>query len=184
MAPVAYAQSQDRPLENEDLVTVEGEITRDKTGVLKITLPTSKEFEIKSAKRQCQEDLSHLDTGDHLVGLGRIQSIKKLIWLDEVEMVGIKKVLGNWDDARQRKRFQFRDFTSLDVSDLARVRGQSLNYRLVPDKKDEWTIFLSTDTTVKVGTMKYLPSKISLEVIDMKTGQVGEQYNLNSASKK
>ncbi len=104
--------------------------------------------------------------------------VKKVILLDMLEMVGIKKVLGSWAESRKRKLFDFHDFTNLSVKN-ADSTGVSLAYRLVPDKKDQWTIFLSGNYAVRMGTLKYLPRSLNIELIDLESGTVGERYYLS-----
>jgi hypothetical protein len=59
----------------------------------------------------------------------------------------------------------------------------SLNYRLVPDQKDQWTIFVSSDTAVRTGTLEFIGNKIKIEIIDLSSGKVSEQFNLSLQSK-
>ncbi len=160
-----------------DPVTIEGSILRSKDKI-QIKLPDDRVFDLQSSKRQTQDDIGHLENGDHLIGLGRLQTARKIIMLEDLEMVGIRRVLGPWQETAKRKIFQFHDFTSVSVKELAGV-DQNLNYRLVPDQKDTWTIFLSSNTSVKVGTLKYNPTSMKMEFIDLNSGKVTEQFNLS-----
>ena len=184
IAPVARSEKHKWPTETGDAVTIEGNVFRTTDGSLVLQY-LNRNFTLKSSKRPCQDDLNNLQTGDHLVGLGHVQYIKRLIWMEEIELVGIHRVLGEWNEPNKHKRFDFQDFTSVNVSDSFKQGGQNLNYRLLPDKRDEWTIFLSGDDSVKVGTIRYTGKsngsqieKLHLELVNVQTGRVSERYDL------
>jgi len=164
----------------DDPVTIEGDIIKEYK-VVNIQLSDKKIYELKSAKRQTQLDISHLENGDHIIGLGGIS--QKEILLEDLEMVGVRRVLGSWSEYIQRKLFEFRDFYTLRVRELTGEPSQNLNYRLVPDRKNEWTIFLSNNSTVKVGTLKYSADFMKIELVDLESGQITEQFNLSPLNK-
>jgi hypothetical protein len=176
----AYSQPPQCPTASDsvDPVTIEGDVSRVKDQLL-IQLSDNRIFALKSVKRQTQDDLNHLETGDHLIGLGYVQGLKKIIWMDDLEMVGVRRVLGNWKERSRMRTFEFRDFTSLNVSEGKSDPGVTINYRLVPDKKNQWTIFLSAEKSLRVGTMTYAPDRMNIQLVDLNSGSITEEFNLS-----
>lgn len=176
--------------QNVTPVTVEGSVFRGIEGGLYVQLANKNTYELKAAKRHTLEDLNHLENGDHIIGLG--QTNEKTIVLEELEMVGVKKIVGTWRDSTNRKQFRFLDFTTLNITENItdnnaapytksnRVRsGEHLNYRLVPDKKNEWAFFLTSNSPAKTGTLKYNDrNQLIIQLLDLDTGQVNEEYFL------
>jgi hypothetical protein len=108
----AYAQTDWQSSEYGEPVTIEGTVSRDPIG-LKIKLSDKSIYDLLSGRRQTQEDLDHLESGDHVIGLGRLLVSKKQIYLDDLEMVGIKKSSVN--GAKLTKK-RFLSFTTLRTS--------------------------------------------------------------------
>lgn len=165
-----------QPSQLQVLDTVEGNISRGSDGKLRITLPDKNVYELKTLRRSTREDLDHLDDGDRLVATGEIQNQRKIVWVEDVEMVGIRKILGAWRDSKKKKNYLFRDFNSVTESD-SKNQGQHSNYHLLPDKKDEWTLFLSGQS-IKMGSILLRGKMMRIEFIDMETREVSEQFLL------
>ncbi|MGE3974535.1 MAG: hypothetical protein AB7F59_08425 [Bdellovibrionales bacterium] len=135
---------------------------------------------IRSPYRESQADLEHLEAGDWISGRGFIAD--GYVRLESLELIGIRKILGKWNELSDRSVFHFQDFNSLSVEYLSNNNKsiERFKYRLAPDKKDEWTVFLSEPTGVHLGSIQYLQNKMLFHLIDVSTGKIVQTFDLSA----
>ena len=132
-----------------------------------------------SASDDVQQDLSLLEVGDLVVGEGILS--KERIHLSSLDSVGKKKILGSWREIRDQRIFVFRDFKNLKSISPTKVGAEAYQYSLVPEGHDRWTIFLSDEQQVRIGSMALEGQRnMLIELFDSKTGKVQDRLDLTA----
>ena len=121
----------------------------------------------------------------------------KLIYVREIYSVGLRRLLGAWR-THDWKIFHFEDFSHLDVYSSPPGHGsvfpfnlilqkrrsrkkrkvEKVEYVIAPGAKNNWSIFIINDDGVQVGNLDFQKNKISLRLIDEKTGEYQEEFKL------
>jgi len=182
--PINHFQSLSKSLFSpNDEIEIQGEIIRypGKNTVF-VRLPGKTAIlPIRSGYRETQMDLEHLETGDYVIGRGEVVS-QGYVLLEALELLGIKKILGKWNERHAKLVFHFQNFSSLRIEKT--VDGtkyfENLKYRLAPDSKDSWTLFLAESAGVHLGQMDYVQSKLRIRFINVNTGEVLQTLMLDA----
>jgi hypothetical protein len=163
--------------------SIEGEIVRvpGKTTVYVLLAGRKTPLPIRSAYRETQSDLEHLESGDYILGRGEIIS-RTFVSIETLELIGIKKILGRWNERSKKSVFHFQNFNTLAVEQIRNGEKftEYVKYRLAPDEKDMWTIFLAEQEGVHLGHLKYIKNNIRMELIDVSTGEVIQSFDLDA----
>jgi hypothetical protein len=157
----------------EMLLTIRG-----RSGALKI-VPSSPAINLELIK---------LKDGDLLVGSGSLLSSVNAFQLDAIESVGLQELLGRWKTTGSEV-FEFQDFSRLTLYELrsnffagSRVslsKKRDYSYVLAPERSGNFSIFLSDDQNVHVGTLELASGKVVITVFDQNTGAVAESITLS-----
>jgi hypothetical protein len=163
---------------------VEGLIQADDSATYLVVWPEKTKYLLSPVTSGIREEVRRLQTGDYVSGSGRIDNDKRIIALDLINVVGLKKLLGIWRTADWNV-FEFRDFSRLYLyarfqgsSSLSHFEKRNLSYTLAPEASGSWSIFLSDNRTVHVGTLSINDRDVHLEVFDVDTGDVRENIQL------
>jgi hypothetical protein len=134
-------------------------------------------------------DLNKLKTGDGLVARGAIDANGRSLNIQSIESVGLRELLGSWHGP-QREVFEFADFSRLNLYAPGPVGGESskesadgptaghYHYVLAPEAGRGYSIFMSDNTTVHLGSIVVTDAIVHLTVFDSKTGQISESISL------
>lgn len=121
-------------------------------------------------------DLLSLAEGDFITGHGDLSPTRAV--LDAIEFIGLKRLLGMWIDRDNKLVVNFLDFSSAAVRTFTETEEKQLNYALVPDLRNRWTIFIGDDKNVAVGNLTAHPNMVHIELINSDTGQVEKNIRL------
>ena len=138
--------------------------------------------------------LRKLRDGNYITGSGTIRLSEKTVQLDTVHSVGLQELLGSWRSSRW-EIFEFKDYTRLNLylqtaenrDAIALARTHSLNYVVVPEKEDRYSIFISDNSARLMAGTLHLNEKdrtATLTVYDDKTLKVSEKISLSPLSVK
>lgn len=130
-------------------------------------------------------ELSNLRTGDFLVARGEIEALDYVVRIDTIESVGLKELIGPWSSVNFEV-YEFEDFSRLnlyaptkDDSGVTLSKTAEFKYVLAPDQGSRYSIFLSDNRSVAVGTLEFKAQKVKLSVIDPKTGRASQNISLS-----
>jgi hypothetical protein len=110
--------------------------------------------------------------------------------LDAIESLGLRELLGSWRTDRWEV-YEFRDFSRMNLyvptqsSSGQRIplsKAREYNYVLAPEQGARYSIFLSDDRSVTVGSIEVKENKINFTVYDSKTGEISENISLSPLS--
>lgn len=169
--------------------SVRGFVHTEPSGELYLTMRTSSvPLKIVPVGLILLGDLSKLRDGDFIIGSGTLNASEKTVLLEAIESVGLQEILGIWR-ADNRDVFEFRDFNRLNLYrptanpshmiSLAKIH--ELSYVLAPERGDSYSIFLSDDRSVQVGTLKVRDKNILLSVFDT-SGRIISNISLSPLS--
>lgn len=145
-------------------------------------------YQIDSKNILIQGTLLRLRHGDYLVARGSIDELTQSIDIEAIESLGLKELIGAWASSRLEV-YEFQDFTKLNLyvpnaDRNAIVQAGQFNYAVAPDKGTRYTIFLSDNNSVIVGSIELKKQRLKLQMIDPKTGRVSENISLSPLSVK
>jgi len=169
--------------------SVRGFVHTEPSGELYLTVRTSSvPLKIVPVGLTLLGDLSKLRDGDFIIGSGTLNANEKTVLLEAIESVGLQEVLGIWR-ADNWDVFEFRDFSRLNLyrptADPGRAirlaKIHELSYVLAPERGDSYSIFLSDDRSVQVGTLKVRDKNILLSVFDT-SGRIMSNISLSPLS--
>jgi hypothetical protein len=135
-------------------------------------------------------DLGNLKDGDFLVARGLASPSEGTVRVDAIESLGLRELLGSWRTDRWEV-YEFRDFNRMNLYVPTRANNgqrvplsmaREFNYVLAPEQGARYSIFLSDDRTVTVGTIEVQENKINFIVYDSKTGEVSQNISLSPLS--
>jgi hypothetical protein len=133
-------------------------------------------------------DLQKLKNGDFVAArgtLGILPADQGTVQLDSIESVGLVDLLGTWksDDWAV---YEFKDFTQLNLyhgtqndAGVSLQKTAQFNYVVAPEQGDTYSIFMSDNQSVNVGSIQFLDKAIIMTVIDPKTGKTSENISLS-----
>lgn len=135
-----------------------------------------------------KEVLNKLNTGDYLSGGFEMDAANRLYWLDTVESVGLRSLLGSWYEAGTLFRFEsfnrLRIVSSVNVIEggvfSSRIQSKDFNYSLSPsDGERNWIAFLSDRQTTYYSTIENFGSIIRIKLYDTDSGNLIKVHNLS-----
>ena len=160
-------------------------------GVLKVSdeklyiVQEKQSFEITSASIEVDRDLARLSSGDYVALEGYYNVSHRRIFVNSVDWVGLKKILGFWTTADSRI-VEFKDFTTLMLRNYergafpilqahpTRVNTEviQMDYRLAPGVGSSWTLFLSDGKKLHMGRMNLSGHNLSITFFNIETGKI------------
>lgn len=152
--------------------------------------PNSEPVTIRIAPRTevVKDVLNKLDTGDFLSGGFEMDAANKLYWLDTVESVGLRSLLGSWYEASTLFRFEsfnrLRVVSSVNLIEggvfSSRIHSKDFNYSLSPSAGERnWIAFLSDRQTTYFSTIENFGSNIRIKMYDTDSGKLIRVHNLS-----
>jgi hypothetical protein len=153
--------------------------------------PDQPALKIQTLTPALMTDLQNLKTGDFIVGRGTLPTAistpdqQNVVQLESIESVGLTELLGSWRSDNWEV-FEFKDFTQLNLyqptpnlSGPALQKTGQFQYVLAPDQGDRYSIFLSDDHSIQVGSIEFNSTGIALTVFDSQTGKVSQNISLS-----
>jgi predicted transcriptional regulator of viral defense system len=151
----------------------------------KLTLVTKYDiaYVLDSPNPDVKSDLERLRQGDYLAARGNVDELNHLITVEAIESLGLRELLGAWSSSRLEV-YEFQDFTRLNLYVPNSTRNKveiagKYNYAVAPDHGDRYSIFLSDNRSVLVGTLEFKNQRLQLTVLDPKTGRVSQNISLS-----
>jgi hypothetical protein len=138
--------------------------------------PDFQVYDITPANKDVAEDIGNLEPGDFLEGHGEIQEHRVVI--EAVEFIGLRRLLGHWVDHSNKIQIDFNDFSNAVVKSLNEPKVTALQYALIPDQVNQWTIFLGDREKVSVGILTHVEKRVQIDVIDTETGHIEKTIRL------
>jgi len=133
-------------------------------------------LELSATNETVAADLDALETGDYLAGNGEYGPTR--VTIDAIEFIGLRRLLGLWIDRDNQLMFNFRDFSRAGVRTFSNPGEKQLQYALVPDQANRWTIFLGDTQSVAVGILTHFQSVVRIDMINSDTGQIERTIRL------
>lgn len=140
-------------------------------------------YQLETYNSNVRYDLTRLRQGDYLVARGNVDEISKRVTIEAIESLGLRELIGTWSSTRLEV-YEFQDFTRLNLyvpnqaRDSIEIAGK-YNYAVAPDHGDRYSIFLSDNRSVLVGTFEFKNQRLQLTVLDPKTGRVSQNISLS-----
>lgn len=121
-------------------------------------------------------DLQALEAGDFVVGQGEFTSQK--VVLHAVEFIGLRRLLGRWLDRDNNLIFDFQNFSNATIRSVSGVT--QIQYALIPDQANRWTIFLGNQSAVRVGILTHYQKLVRIDLINTQTGAIERTMRMQS----
>lgn len=142
-------------------------------------------LEISVQKPELLDQLRRLNDGDLLIGVATVESAKHLAHLESISFVGLKDLLGFWRTERWEV-FEFQNFNRLILYKFTKipknltpsVMPKELKYTLAPEQGRRWSIFMSDDQNIHIGSLELEEKRVSLTIINPNTGLPTENISL------
>lgn len=150
---------------------------------------TTETLRISPGSPQLASELARLSNGDTVTGSGWIrldEQGQRFIRLDAIESVGLQEVLGVWKSDRWEV-FEFQNFSRLnlyvptqnDSRPMTLAKTREFTYILAPERGSTYSIFLSDNTSIHVGSLEVSSRQLNLIVFDSQTGHPSENISLS-----
>lgn len=151
-----------------------------------VTAQSQTPLRIVSRGSGIHQALKSLRDGDFITARGQHFQKEGAVIIDAIESVGLRELLGIWTTA-QWQIFEFRDFNRLNLyMDLQKWPGllninesRAMDYFLAPASGNRYSIFMSDDQSVLVGTLEVTTDRIDLTLFDSRTGRPSENISLS-----
>lgn len=163
-------------------ITVRGLIDT-ASGTLSLVTKYDVIYTVDSLNPNIKYDLARLRQGDFLVARGNVDELTKTVTIEAIESLGLRELIGTWSSSRLEV-YEFQDFTRLNLyvpnqaRDSIEIAGK-YNYAVAPDHGDRYSIFLSDNRSVLVGSFEFKNQRLQLTVLDPKTGRVSQNISLS-----
>ncbi|MCX7977697.1 MAG: hypothetical protein N2578_01705 [Bdellovibrionaceae bacterium] len=162
------------------LVPVTGTIVNLPTGK-GIELPEGKQLVVRTENEDIRRQISYLEAGDVMAGTGRIEG--RVITLEGLDFVGLRKVLGYW--TANETLVNFSSFSDVRVIAFQKTPENSLRrierrfkYSLSPGSGREWIIFVSDDQSTLLGSISVRQSSATVRFFNPETGELEDSFTL------
>lgn len=123
--------------------------------------------------------LKKLSTGDYLIGNGVIDEENRVIELDALDYVGLKKLLGVWYN--RKSIMNFKNYTDLTVYPIAgtfssggSAPSTEIRYSMAPYAGNQWAIFLSNSHATVFATIELGNGTAKMRLFDADTGNASD----------
>jgi hypothetical protein len=158
---------------------------------LKLIVKESKEPLKIFAQPYLISSLRSLRDGNLIVASGLMDLTMHAVRIDAIQTLGLQELIGTWQSSRW-EIFEFRDFSRLnlympmekDNGSISMSRSHSLAYAVTPESGDRYSIFISDQKKMMVGTLRMYDKKLELTVYDSDSGNVAENISLSPISLK
>jgi hypothetical protein len=149
-----------------------------------------KRYHLDSGNKETEKTLFKLSSGDFVNGSGIVDNISCRVLLQNVDYVGLKRLLGYWyseEGIVSVKNFNYLSFysargksSSTSAQNLFKT-GTPTNYRysLMPSDSSEWIVFLSNSDSTTFATIQFIRESILMKVFHSETGDVIKVLNLS-----
>lgn len=145
-------------------------------------------WKIEGLSDQVTSQVKGLQEGDLLSATGELVISNKTAYVETVDFVGLKRILGRWE-SKDGYSINFKDFRSAVVAqkqplpwDPNEEKTVNLVYAILPLKESNWSLFMSNRKTVRVGTLSIQETKLSIQLVDQRTGKVTEDISLSPSA--
>ena len=141
-------------------------------------------LKIAAATPQLETNLSKLKDGDFIVARGTICPDGNSVQIQSIESLGLAALVGTWVNERSEV-YEFRDFSQLTLYVPAAdgkspvVKAGDFNYAVTPDEGSRYSIFVSNNLSVTLGSLEFQKRHLKMTVIDPQTGQVSSTMTLS-----
>ena len=141
-------------------------------------------LQITTTTEPVRTSLNKLKAGDYLVARGTVDIESKSVQVEAIESLGLHALVGAWTSDR-REVYDFRDFSRLTLyipSGDAKtnvVKAGEFRYAVTPDQGAQYSIFLSDNQSVTIGSIEFKKSRLMLKVVDPSTGEVSSELSLS-----
>ncbi len=151
---------------------------------ISLTKNSSQLFKVKSVTVEASDSLQKLETGDLISANGNIDTTNRVIQLESIDYVGLKKILGLW--VSDSNLMNFSTFNNLSIYPLlskkrllAASPKTDLQYSVAPYKGNEWAVFLSSKTSTIFATIVVDNDSAVMKIFDTDTGENTRTIRLN-----
>ncbi|HEX4923161.1 MAG TPA: hypothetical protein VFV50_03710 [Bdellovibrionales bacterium] len=121
-------------------------------------------------------DLDALEDGDFVVGQGDF--VNDRIVLHAIEFIGLRRLLGRWLDRDNNLIFDFQNFSNATIRSVTGVT--QIQYALIPDQANRWTIFLGNQSAVVIGILTYYQKTVRIDLINSQTGAIEKTMRMQA----
>lgn len=160
-------------------------VIRDAQTFLVLPNEPAQQWKIEGLSDQVNSQLRTLRDGDLLSATGELTPATHTAYVETVDFVGLKRILGRWEST-DGVRIHFKDFRTAIVetkkplpSNPAEDRTLDLVYAILPLKESNWSFFMSNRKTVRVGTLSIQAKTLDIQLVDQRTGLVTEDISLS-----
>jgi hypothetical protein len=153
---------------------------------LRLIVKESKEPLKILAQPYLLSSLRSLRDGNLIVASGRMDLATQAVRIDAIQTLGLQELIGTWQSSRW-EIFEFRDFSRLnlympmekDNGSIGISHSHSLAYTITPESGDRYSIFISDQKKIMLGTLRLHEKKLELAVYDSDSGKIAENISLS-----
>lgn len=160
-------------------------VIRDSVAHLVMNSAPTELWRIEGLSEQVTSQVKGLQEGDLLSATGELHLANKTAYVETVDFVGLKRILGHWE-SKDGYRIFFKDFRSAIVEQKQPLpwnpdeeKTVNLVYAILPLKESNWSLFMSNRKTVRVGTLTVNETNLSIQLVDQRTGKITEDISLS-----
>lgn len=137
------------------------------------------------------QSLKKLDTGDTITAAGFFAYESCSVFIDSVDYVGLKRLLGHWhssDGIISVQDFDSLSFYPINLKDLTKggvyekIEPIRYRYSLTPSEGTEWVLFLSDSTSTTFATLQFSKSSAIMKIYDSDTGAIKKTLRMSKWS--
>ena len=131
--------------------------------------------------------LRYLKDGNYITATGTVYPEQKAVVLDSVESLGLKELLGSWRANTRLEIFTFENFNSMAISYISFPnsgpielnKSVKLSYVVTPEDRNRYSIYMTDQRSVMLGSLRIGDRQMTLEVFDNDTGRVSDNISLS-----
>lgn len=138
---------------------------------------------ISTVTPELQTNLNKLKDGDFIVARGSVSVDGQSVQIQSIESLGLAALVGTWMNERFDV-YEFQDFSQLNLYVHADgqdqvVKAGEFHYAVTPEQGSRYSIFLSNDQSVTIGSIQFKKARLKLTLIDPQTGSVTSEMTLS-----
>ena len=158
-----------------------GSIERTERGIFLILDSPTKmgRLVLQSSSTRTLIQIGRLNSGDFLAASGTLDSEQNIAFVNSIDYVGLKKLLGRWRSSNGQL-FEFASFQDLYIYKSRPVATSVFRYSAAPSSGDSWTLLLSDSHKKRtlIANVTFGRANASLKLIDSETGAIAETLRL------
>lgn len=158
-----------------------GYIERTERGIFLVIDSPAKagRLSLQSSSTRTLIQIGRLNTGDFLAASGSVDSEQNIAFVNSIDYVGLKKLLGRWKTSNGQL-FEFASFQDLYIYKSRPVATSVFRYSAAPSNGDSWTLLLSDSHKKRtlIANVTFGRANASLKLIDSETGAIAETLRL------